>query len=79
MGNINRNILNLIDKLPLQKNKKVFIFSTSGMRNGIFQPPWGENYNRAMKKKLKEKGFDIVGEFSCRGLTQQDLLNSWEE
>ena len=66
-GKYHRNILNLMDKLPLQKNKKVFIFSTSGMRNGIFQLPWGGNYNKAMKKKLKEKGFDIVGEVSCRG------------
>ncbi|WP_293257086.1 hypothetical protein [Palaeococcus sp. (in: euryarchaeotes)] len=38
--------------------KRAFIFSTVGM-------PW---YNhRALRRALKEKGFQIVGEFSCRG------------
>jgi len=55
-----KSLLNLIDKLLLQKNKKAFIFSTRGMG-----PVWF--YHRHLKKKLLAKGFDIVGEFSCRG------------
>ena len=53
-------LLNLADKLPIMKNKKVFIFSTRGIG-----PVWF--YHRPLKKKLLEKGFNIVGEFSCRG------------
>ena len=53
-------LLALVDKLPTIKNKKVFIFSTRGIG-----PVWF--YHRELKKKLLEKGADIVGEFSCRG------------
>ncbi|ALM75608.1 flavodoxin family protein [Thermococcus barophilus] len=53
-------LLKLVDDLPKMEGKKAFIFSTAGMNI-----PW---YNhRALRKKLKEKGFQIVGEFSCRG------------
>jgi len=54
-----RALLNLADKLSYL-NKKVFVFSTRGIG-----PVWF--YHRPLKKKLLEKGFDIVGEFSCRG------------
>ena len=53
-------LLKLVDNLPRMKGKKTFIFSTAGVNI-----PW---YNhRALRKKLKEKGFEIVGELSCRG------------
>ncbi len=53
-------LLKLVEDLPRMEGKKAFIFSTAGMNI-----PW---YNhRALKKRLKEKGFEIVGEFSCRG------------
>jgi len=52
-------LLKLADKLPIMKNKKVFIFSTRGIG-----PVWF--YHRPLKKKLLEKGFNIIGEFSCR-------------
>jgi len=53
-------LLKLVDNLPRMEGKKAFIFSTAGMNL-----PW---YNhRQLKRKLKEKGFQIVGEFSCRG------------
>ncbi|MHC1604592.1 MAG: flavodoxin domain-containing protein, partial [Candidatus Methanofastidiosia archaeon] len=67
MGKHHKSLLNLVDKLPAQKNKKAFIFSTSGVRNGMLQLPCKRDYNSAIKKKLSEKGFDIIGEFSCRG------------
>lgn len=53
-------LLKLVDNLPGMEGKRAFIFSTAGM-----DIPW---YNhRALRKKLGEKGFEIVGEFSCRG------------
>jgi flavodoxin len=55
-----RTILNLVDRLPDSKNKKAFIFSTSGI---IVK--W--LLHRSLKKRLLKKGFDIVGEFFCKG------------
>jgi flavodoxin len=49
------------------KNKKMFIFSTSGVKNGILQWPYGSDFNKAIKEKLLKKNFDIIGNFSCRG------------
>jgi len=42
------------------KGKKAFIFSTHGAKEI-------KNYHNELKKKLVEKGFDIVGEFDCVG------------
>ncbi len=52
------SLFKLLEKLPMQKNKKAFIFTTSGTN---------KDYNKPLKEKLPEKGFDIVGEFSCKG------------
>lgn len=52
-------LLNLVENLPYL-NKKVFVFSTRGIG-----PVWF--YHQPLKKKLLKKGFNIVGEFSCRG------------
>ena len=54
-----RALLNLVENLPVL-NKKAFIFSTRGIG-----PVWV--YHQPLKKRLKEKGFDIIREFSCRG------------
>jgi len=57
------SLLGLIDKLPTLKNKKAFIFYTSGLRKIRFF----HECNKALKRKLSDKGFDIIGEFSCPG------------
>lgn len=55
-----KGLLDLADRLPEQKNKKAFIFSTSGS--------WaGTKFHKALSKKLLDKGFEIIGEFSCKG------------
>ena len=66
-GKHHKSLLNLIDRLPMQKAKKAFVFSTSGMRNGIAQRPYGGDFNKPLREKLLGKGFNIIGEFSCRG------------
>ena len=39
-----------------------------GMKNGMAQRPHGSSdFNKPLKAKLLEKGFDIIGIFSCRG------------
>ena len=58
-GKHHKTILELIDSLPIMK-KKAFIYSTRGGT-----PTWLNH--RTLKKKLVKKGFEIIGEFSCRG------------
>lgn len=55
-----KTLLNFVDKLPESKGKKAFIFSTSGI---IVK--W--LLHKSLKKRLLKKGFDIVGEFFCKG------------
>lgn len=65
-----KDILNFVDELPKMKGKKAFVFSTSGLRRiRIFH-----SFNKHLEKRLLEKGFDIVGEFSCRGFDNNGLL-----
>jgi flavodoxin len=63
-GKHHESLLDFVDKLPVLTNKKAFIFSTSGLR----KIPFVHNFDKPLRKKLQRKGFDIIGEFSCRGL-----------
>ena len=62
-GKHHESLLAFVDKLPMLRNKKAFIFSTSGLRKIWFI----HNFDKSLKEKLQRKGFDIIGEFSCRG------------
>ena len=63
-GKHHKSLLDFVDKLPMLRNKKAFIFSTSGLR----KIPFVHNFDKPLSKKLQRKGFDIIGECSCRGL-----------
>jgi flavodoxin len=71
-------ILDLADRLPSVSNRKAFIFSTCGAPAVSF----GEEYRQQtidknhipLREKLKSKGFEIVGEFSCRGYNTNNFL-----
>ena len=58
-GKLHKNVLDLIEKSPTLSNKKAFIFSTSGQGK--------VKYNNTIEQKLKEKGFEVVGSFACKG------------
>lgn len=62
-GKHHKRLLDFVDKLPMTRNKKAFIFSTSGLRKMWFI----HNFDKLLKEKLQRKGFDIIGDFSCRG------------
>src|SRR4030042_1764512 len=64
LGSYHNSLLDLVDKLPIFQSKKAFIFSTSGLRKIRFF----HDFDKPVREKLQRKGFDIVGEFSCRGL-----------
>jgi len=63
-GRHHRTLLNYVDKLPVVRHRKAFVFATSGLRRVRLV----HDFSRPLKKRLQHKGFDIVGEFSCRGL-----------
>jgi flavodoxin len=63
-GKHHESLLDFVDKLPVVKNRKAFIFSTSGLR----RIPFVHDFDKPLRKKLQRRGFDITGEFSCRGL-----------
>jgi flavodoxin len=55
-----KSLLKLASSIPAMNGKKAFIFSTSGYGDSGM-----ERQHKALKKILEEKGFNIVGEFSC--------------
>jgi flavodoxin len=63
-GKHHESLLDFVDKLPVLRNKRAFIFSTSGLRKIRLV----HNFDKPLKERLQQKGFDIIGEFSCRGL-----------
>lgn len=63
-GKHHESLLDFVDKLPVVKNKTAFIFSTSGLK----KIPFVHDFDKPLRKKLQRKGFDIIAEFSCRGL-----------
>ncbi|MEM4641066.1 MAG: flavodoxin family protein [Candidatus Pacearchaeota archaeon] len=62
-----KKLLNFVDEIPFVKNKKAFIFSTSG----ISIASW---FHAPLRKKLISKGFKIIGEFNCPGFDTFCLL-----
>lgn len=54
-----KNLMKFIDSLSDEKNKKAFVFSTSGKEKSEF--------NDLLKNELSKKGFEILGEFNCKG------------
>ena len=60
-----RRLRELVEKLNL-KDKRVFVFSTSGIGFKCF--------NRGLIRKLRKKGAVIVGSFACRGYDTFGIL-----
>ena len=54
-----KELMKFIEGLDNVENKKAFVFSTSGRGKPEF--------NSLLKEKLSGKGFEIIGEFSCKG------------
>ena len=63
-------LLDFAEKLPLVKNKKAFIFSTSG----IYNEKQMEINHKTLRNILQNKGFVIIGEFGCPGYNTNSFL-----
>ena len=59
-GRHDKKLLALVSGLPQVNDKTAFIFSTSGLRAGRI-------FNRQLRRGLLERGFHLIGDFSCRG------------
>jgi len=57
-GKPEKKFVEFINTLPIVKNKKAFVFTTSGKGN--------PNYTEKLAEKVSENGFEVVGEFSCK-------------
>jgi flavodoxin len=65
-GAHHENLLDLVEKLETQNSKKAFIFSTCSIRVSAM--------HKTLRDKLLKKGFDIIGEFQCKGFADYSFL-----
>jgi flavodoxin len=59
-------LLRLVERLPKQRDKRAFVFSTSGF--GF------RSWHLTLNRRLRARGFRIAGEFWCKGLDTLGLL-----
>jgi flavodoxin len=73
-----KQLLDFADALPRVADKKAFIFSTNGAPASLFSESMSsdqmEKNHRLIRKKLRAKGYAIVGEFSCPGFNTNLFL-----
>jgi flavodoxin len=58
-GTFDKKLIALVDALHEQEGRKAFVFSTSGSGK--------TSYNDSFVVKLRDKGFSVIGNFSCKG------------
>jgi len=77
-GKHHQQILELLESLPNEKNKKAFIFSTYGAPEIVSREneikKYTEKNHRALREKLLKKGYIILDEFSCPGYNTNSFL-----
>ena len=69
-GKPHRSLLEFAERLPKKVGAAAFVFSTSG----IPRIPIFHDYHKPLVKILREKGFRILGEFTCRGFNTHGVL-----
>lgn len=62
-GGLHPSIRKFVEELPPARGNKAFIFSTSGLP----RIPLLHDYHRSIRDRLLMKGYEVVGEFTCRG------------
>jgi len=60
-GKLHKELSEILSKLSQQEDKKAFIFSTTGSKT------YSSMAHERFRPMLEEKGFEIIGEFSCLG------------
>jgi len=60
-GKLHKELSEILSKLSKQDGKKAFIFSTTGSKT------YSSIAHERFRPMLEERGFEIIGEFSCLG------------
>lgn len=60
-GKFHRNMYEIIKQLKNSKGKKSLVFSTTGSLS------YGKRANDLFRKELANKGFKVLGDFTCLG------------
>jgi flavodoxin len=72
------SLLDLVDKIPVVKSKKAFIFSTCGAPafavDGGHVDDYLEKVHRPTRIKLQSKGYIVIDEFICAGWNTNKFL-----
>jgi flavodoxin len=68
------SVLDLADRLPHAAGKKAFLFSTYGAPAFAANREFVENNHSQIRKKLKAKGYTVIGEFGCAGWNTNSFL-----
>lgn len=58
-GKPHKKIQHFLKELPLLKNKKAFLFTTSGLLR--------DEYTQNIRDRISQKGLLLIGSFSCKG------------
>nr|WP_296763718.1 flavodoxin family protein [Rhodococcus sp. (in: high G+C Gram-positive bacteria)] len=61
-GKFDADLRAFVDSLPPQNGRKAFVFATSGLAESRFM-----RFSRSFVDAVEDKGFEVVGGFSCRG------------
>jgi len=61
------SVLDLADRLPDTAGKKTFLFSTYGAPAVFAGGDFVKNNHSQIRKKLRAKGYTVIGEFGCAG------------
>jgi flavodoxin len=65
-----KELLDFVDKLPSVDNTKCFVFSTSAIQG---EEKVKKDHTR-LRNILLSKGYEIIGEFSCKGFNTNSFL-----
>jgi flavodoxin len=68
------SLIDLAEKLPGSLGKRAFLFSTTGAPKIAYNDEFVKKNHQKLRDKLEVKGYEIVGEFSCRGWNTNHVL-----
>ncbi len=68
------DLLSFVDSLPPQEGRKAFLFSTSGVSRDFALRHDIDDPHAVLRRKLREKGFAVAGEFNCAGYNANSFL-----
>ncbi|WP_439030717.1 flavodoxin family protein [Gordonia terrae] len=61
--NFHRDVRKFVESVPHGQRARAFVFSTSGLPEPRFR-----QYSKLLADDLEDRGYEVVGTFSCRGI-----------